>query len=378
MKNISLYIHIPFCDQKCYYCDFPSFAGKGGLKNKYLKALVKEIDEKLVNNKYIIDTIFVGGGTPSSLSADELEILLSKVSTLNFAQNIEYTVECNPGSITKDKLIVMKKYGVNRLSMGLQAIQNTLLRDIGRIHSFEVFKENFLLARECGFNNINVDLMFGLPSQKLLEWEESLKGISELNPEHISAYSLIIEEGTPFDRMYEENKIKLPDEDIERDMYHSAKNILESYGFNQYEISNYAKKDFECRHNIAYWEMKDWIGVGSAASSYIEGTRITNVYEIEEYIKRSENNQNLAIEENKNSENENIEEFMFMGLRMIKGIDEDEFLRRFKKPVSDFYAEIIERYIKQDLLVKENKRLFLSEKGIEYSNKVMSDFLLEF
>lgn len=377
MRNISLYIHIPFCDQKCYYCDFPSFAGKGGLKGKYLNALIKEIDEKLLNEKYIIDTIFVGGGTPSSLSAGELEILLAKVSELNFADDIEYTVECNPGSITREKLMVMKKHGVNRLSMGLQAVQNTLLREIGRIHSFEVFKENFILARECGFNNINVDLMFGLPGQKLEEWKESLESISKLNPEHISAYSLIIEEGTPFNRMYKEDKIKLPDEDVERDMYHSAKNILNNYGFNQYEISNYAKAGLECRHNIAYWQMKNWIGAGSAASSYINGSRIINVYEIEEYIKRSEENKNLAIEENKNSENENIEEFMFMGLRMIEGISEDEFLKRFKKPISDFYGDIIERYIKQGLLVRQGSRILLSDKGIEYSNKVMSDFLLE-
>ncbi|MGL5575125.1 MAG: radical SAM family heme chaperone HemW, partial [Sarcina sp.] len=267
MKNISLYIHIPFCDQKCHYCDFPSFAGKGDLKDRYIDSLIKEINQNINGyiNGYIIDTIFIGGGTPSSLSAAQLEKLLINVNNFEFANDIEFTVECNPGSITKEKLNVMKKYGVNRLSMGLQAVQNTLLKDLGRIHSYEVFKENFALARECGFENINVDLMFGLPKQKVSEWKESLAMICSLNPEHISAYSLIIEEGTRFNKLYEADKLKLPTEDEEREMYHLAKETLLKNGFSQYEISNYSKEGFECRHNIAYWKMNNWLGLGSAA-----------------------------------------------------------------------------------------------------------------
>ena len=376
MKNISLYIHIPFCDQKCYYCDFPSFAGKGGLKGQYVEALNKEIDNKNFKN-YIIDTIFIGGGTPSSLEARELEIMLKKVNELNFSHDLEFTVECNPGSITKEKLNVMKKYGVNRLSMGLQAIQNTLLRDIGRIHSYEVFKENFNLARECGFNNINVDLMFALPGQKLNEWKESLELISSLKPEHISAYSLIIEDGTPFSRMYEQGKLKLPNEDVEREMYHMAKDILESNGMKQYEISNYSRENLECRHNLAYWDMKEWIGVGSAASSYIDGNRITNVSEIEEYILRIYENKSPEAENHMNTEKENIEEFMFMGLRKIDGISEKEFENRFNKSIDEIYKDIISKYIKEGLIIREDGRIKLTAKGIEYSNIIMADFLLE-
>ena len=374
MKNISLYVHIPFCDQKCHYCDFPSFAGKGDLKDKYIKMLSKEIDNTSKN--YIIDTIFVGGGTPSSLSAEQLEKVLSKIGEFDFADNIEFTVECNPGSITKEKLDVMKKYGVNRISMGLQAVQNTLLKDIGRIHSYEVFKENFKLARECGFDNINVDLMFGLPNQKVSEWKESLEMICSLEPEHISAYSLIIEEGTRFERLYEADKLKLPNEDDEREMYHIAKEILCENGFNQYEISNYAKENLECRHNIAYWKMENWLGVGSAASSYMDGKRFTNHSSIEEYISSIENGENQKAENTTNTENENIEEFMFMGLRLIDGISEDDFEMRFKKKIDDVYGDKISRFIKEGLLIRENRKLYLSESGIEYSNKVMSEMLL--
>ena len=374
MKNISLYIHIPFCDQKCHYCDFPSFAGKGDLKDRYIDALIKEINQ---NTKgYIIDTIFIGGGTPSSLSASQLEKLLINVNNFTFADNLEFTVECNPGSITKEKLDVMKKYGVNRLSMGLQAVQNSLLKDIGRIHSYEVFKENFMLARECGFENINVDLMFGLPKQKVSEWKESLEMIVSLNPEHISAYSLIIEDGTRFSKLYEEDKLRLPNEDEERQMYHLAKDILFKNGFSQYEISNYSKEGLKCRHNIAYWKMNNWLGVGSAASSYMDGERFTNFSKIETYIEKIENNQSPREEESKNTIEENIEEFMFMGLRLIEGINEDEFESRFNTTVDSYYKDILEKFISQELLKRENRKIYLTEKGIEYSNIVMSEMLL--
>lgn len=374
MKNISLYIHIPFCDQKCHYCDFPSFAGKGDLKDRYINALIKEINQNTKN--YIIDTIFIGGGTPSSLSAEQLEKLLINVNNFTFSDDVEFTIECNPGSITSQKLNVMKKYGVNRLSMGLQAVQNSLLKDIGRIHSYEVFKENFMLARECGFDNINVDLMFGLPRQKVSEWKESLEMILTLNPEHISAYSLIIEDGTRFSKLYEQNKLKLPNEDEERQMYHLAKDILSKNDFSQYEISNYSKEGFECRHNIAYWKMNNWLGVGSAASSYIDGDRFTNFSKIETYIEKIENNQSPREEESKNTMEENIEEFMFMGLRLIEGINEDEFEARFNRIVDSYYKDILKKFILQGLLERKNRKIYLTEKGIEYSNIVMSEMLL--
>ncbi len=377
MDKISLYIHIPFCAQKCLYCDFPSFARKDHLRKAYIEALNKEIISlREKHNNLEINTIFIGGGTPSVLEADELECLLKEVAKLNMAKDIEYSMECNPGNLTEEKLEVMKKYGVNRISMGLQAKQDNLLKGLGRIHNYKTFKENFLLAKKVGFNNINVDLMFGLPNQRLNEWEETLREIISLEPAHISAYSLIIEEGTAFYNLYENDKLKLPTEEEERKMYHLSKKILEENGFNQYEISNYAKERKECRHNLAYWNMDNWIGVGSAAASYINGKRIKNISSVEEYI-NSINEKGEALEEIiNNSKNDNMEEFMFMGLRKINGIDENEFKKRFSMNINDVYGEILNKYIDEGLLIRESGRIFLSEKGIEISNVIMADFLL--
>lgn len=377
MDKISLYIHIPFCAQKCLYCDFPSFARKDHLRKAYIEALNKEIISlREKHNNLEINTIFIGGGTPSVLEADELECLLKEVAKLNMAKDVEYSMECNPGNLTEEKLEVMKKYGVNRISMGLQAKQDNLLRGLGRIHNYKTFKENFLLAKKVGFNNINIDLMFGLPNQRLNEWEETLREIISLEPAHISAYSLIIEEGTAFYNLYENDKLKLPTEEEERKMYHLAKKILEENGFNQYEISNYAKEGKECRHNLAYWNMDNWIGVGSASASYIDGKRIKNISSVEKYI-NSINEKGEAVEEIiNNSKNDNMEEFMFMGLRKINGIDENEFKKRFSMNINDVYGEILNKYIDEGLLIRESGRIFLSEKGIEISNIIMADFLL--
>ena len=377
MDKISLYIHIPFCAQKCLYCDFPSFARKDHLRKAYIEALNKEIiNLREKHNNLEINTIFIGGGTPSVLESNELECLLKEIAKLNMAKDIEYSMECNPGNLTEEKLEVMKKYGVNRISMGLQAKQDNLLKGLGRIHNYKTFKENFLLAKKVGFNNINVDLMFGLPNQRLNEWEETLREIISLEPAHISAYSLIIEEGTAFYNLYENDKLKLPTEEEERKMYHLAKKILEENGFNQYEISNYAKEGKECRHNLAYWNMDNWIGVGSAAASYINGKRIKNISSIEEYI-NSVNEKGEAVEEIiNNSKNDNMEEFMFMGLRKINGIDENEFKKRFSMNINDVYGEILNKYIDEGLLIRDSGRIFLSEKGIEISNIIMADFLL--
>lgn len=377
MDKISLYIHIPFCAQKCLYCDFPSFARKDHLRKAYIEALNKEIiNLREKHNNLEINTIFIGGGTPSVLEADELECLLKEVAKLNMAKDLEYSMECNPGNLTEEKLEVMKKYGVNRISMGLQAKQDNLLRGLGRIHNYKTFKENFLLAKKVGFNNINVDLMFGLPNQRLNEWEETLREIISLDPAHISAYSLIIEEGTAFYNLYENDKLKLPTEEEERKMYHLAKKILEENGFNQYEISNYAKEGKECRHNLAYWNMDNWIGVGSAAASYINGKRIKNISSVEEYINSINENGEAVEEIINNSKNDNMEEFMFMGLRKINGIDENEFKKRFSMNINDVYGEILNKYIDEGLLIRDSGRIFLSEKGIEISNIIMADFLL--
>ena len=373
-KSLSLYIHIPFCKQKCFYCDFPSYARLEDLKEDYVKALCKEIKNKA--SKYRIKSIFIGGGTPSYLNEDEIEQILNKISKLDLEDNIEFTMECNPGTLTEEKLKIMLKGGVNRISMGLQAVQNSLLKEIGRIHTFKVFEENYNLAREIGFKNINVDLMFGLPNQSIEEWEESLRKIASLKPEHISAYSLIIEEDTGFYKLWENNKLLLPNEEEERIMYSKTKEILESYGYKQYEISNYAKEGYECYHNKVYWKCEEYLGLGSASSSFINERRIKNIEDVKTYIERINKNESIIDEVIENKNKDNIEEFIFMGLRMLEGINLSEFKNKFNTNIEDIYKEVIEKNIKNNLLIIENNRLKLTSKGIELSNSVMSDFII--
>ena len=374
MKDISLYIHIPFCKQKCLYCDFPSYSGKERLMNEYVDALNKEILQKA--EKYSINSIFIGGGTPSYLKDSNLQSLLATLNKLNLKENLEFTVECNPGTLNKKNLDIMKKYNVNRISMGLQATKNSVLKEIGRIHSYEEFKNNYLLARDIGFDNINIDLMFGLPNQTLADWKESLEEIAKLEPNHISAYSLIIEEGTHFYNLYEQDKLNLPEEDIERLMYLSTKDILNKYGYHQYEISNFAKIGKECFHNKVYWKCNEYLGLGVSASSFIDEKRIKNIDVIEEYIEKLNKDKNVIEQIHVNDISDNMEEFIFMGLRMSEGIKINEFKKRFNKDIYEVYGNIIEKNIKRELLICNSEKLFLSCRGMEISNYVMSDFIL--
>jgi len=374
MKETALYIHIPFCKQKCFYCDFPSYAKKDELIKDYIFALCKEIKERC--NGYKIRSLFIGGGTPTYLDEVELEILMDAIKGLNFIPNAEKSIECNPGTVNKKKLEIMKNGGINRLSFGLQTTKNDLLNSIGRIHSFEEFKRNYYLARDIGFNNINIDMMFGLPKQGVNDWMSSLDAVVKLNPEHISAYSLIIEEGTVFHKLYEEDKLSLPLEEEERRMYEEGRKFLIESGYNQYEISNYAKAGKECFHNKVYWRCEDYIGVGASASSYIENKRIKNLDNLEEYIKKINKNEKATEEEYENTEKDNMEEFMFMGLRMIEGIEEKEFKNRFGVEVDDLYKNVIDKNIKRGLLIRKGGKIHLSQVGIEVSNVVMSDMIL--
>lgn len=374
MKEISLYIHIPFCKQKCLYCDFPSYAGKEKFMNSYIKALNKEIIEKA--KKYLIKSIFIGGGTPSYLGVKELKSLLQTINKLNLKQNLEFTMECNPGTLDEEKLKTMKQYNVNRISMGLQSTKNSILKNIGRIHSFEEFENNYLLAREVGFKNINIDLMFGLPNQHLDDWKETLKEIIKLKPDHISAYSLIIEEGTCFYNLYNNNKLNLPTEDEEREMYSYTKKMLSNNGYNQYEISNFSIDNKECFHNKVYWKMEEYLGLGVSASSFIDEKRIKNLDDVETYILNIENNKSVEDEIHLNDTNDDMEEFVFMGLRMICGIEEEEFKRRFNQDIDNIYGDVINKNIKQELLVRDKGRIYLTSHGIEVSNWVMSQFIL--
>lgn len=375
MKEISLYIHIPFCKQRCFYCDFPTFAGKERFREEYVEALIKEIEDKCSN--YLIKTIFIGGGTPSYLEEKELEKLLIAVSKLNLSDELEYSMECNPGTVNEDKLKTMKKYGINRISFGLQSCNDQLLKKIGRIHTFKEFLENYNLARKVGFNNINVDLMYGLPNLTIQDWKNTLEKICELKPEHISAYSLIIEEGTAFYKLYEKDKLELPSEDDERVMDKLTKNILRANGYHQYEISNFAFDGEECEHNKVYWSLGEYIGVGSASSSYIDGYRLVNTSNINDYIEKISNNISPVIDKYENSIEDEMEEFVFMGLRMVSGIDLLKFKKRFGVDINSIYKEVIEKNIKDGLLGVEENKMFLTAKGMELSNSVMSDFILD-
>ncbi len=373
-KELSLYIHIPFCKQKCFYCDFPSYASIDYLREDYVDALCKEIEEKA--SKYIIKSIFIGGGTPSYLDTKEISKILSSIKKLDLIEGMEFTMECNPGALLEEKLRAMLDGGVNRISMGLQAVQNSLLKDIGRIHSFKQFEENFNLARKVGFKNINVDLMFGLPNQKVDEWKESLEVIANLNPEHISAYSLIIEEGTAFYKLWEKDKLILPSEDEERTMYEITKSILDKFGYHQYEISNYSKEGFECYHNKVYWKCEEYLGVGSASTSFIDGKRIKNIESVKKYIDKINSGEEVVEDITINTLEDSMEEFVFMGLRMLSGISISEFNKRFGVNIESIYKDVIDKNINKKLLVLENDKLKLTEKGIELSNSVMSDFIL--
>lgn len=339
----------------------------------YAEALSKELDK--VDKR--IKTIFVGGGTPTYLSLEGWNIIKKSIDKLDKAEDLEFTVEGNPGTFSQEKLELFKSIGVNRLSIGLQAWQDKHLKALGRIHSKEEFLNSFYLARKLEFNNINIDLMFGLPNQSFQDWKETLEEITRLEPEHLSCYSLIVEEGTTFYRLYEEDKLSLPEEELEREMYEYTLKFLKSKGYHQYEISNFSKKDKECVHNLVYWDLGEYLGCGSSAHSYMRGYRFRNEEDIDTYIKTINSNKSPIIEKKKNSLEDDMEEFMFMGLRKINGISIENFKKRFNSSVFSIYGDIIKKYKSRGVIIEEEDRIFLSPKGIEISNSIMSEFILD-
>ncbi len=362
-----LYIHIPFCKSKCLYCDFCSYSGSENLMMDYSRSLAEEISNI---GECRIKTIFIGGGTPTYLSLEAWEPVAKSISRINKAENLEFTIEGNPGTFTRQKLEYFRSMGINRLSIGLQAAQNRLLKALGRIHSIEEFVEGYNMARSLGFDNINIDIMFALPDQTLKDWQETLEFVTGLQPEHISAYSLIIEEGTEFYKKYNEGKLELPDEDLERQMYSLALEQLKEKGYNHYEISNFAKPGKECRHNLIYWDLDEYIGCGAGAHSYKDGKRYSNSSSIEGYI--SKNQREIHI----NTLKDDMEEFMFMGLRKIQGISIKKFNKKFKTDIFKVYGDVIARHSQNGLLILKDDMLRLSSRGIEVSNFVMCDFIL--
>lgn len=373
--GISLYIHIPFCKSKCMYCDFCSYGKAESLMTAYTRALCDEI--LLTCKGKLIDTVFIGGGTPTYLSLEAWNILKKTIKQLVITEKAEFTVECNPGTIDEEKLQILKEVGVNRISIGLQAWQDRLLKKLGRIHSKMDFINSYELIRKFGFKNINVDIMFGLPDQSEEDFKETLSNVAELNPEHISSYSLIVEEDTPFGVMYKEDKLKLPDEEQERRMYEEAVGFLKEKGYLQYEISNFSRQGFECRHNSTYWELKEYIGCGAGAHSYVKGIRYNNIENIEKYIQSVNCSGHGIVESRENSVKDDMEEFMFMGLRMTKGVSKKEFYNRFRVSIGQVYEDVIKKYRTLNMLVDNGDNLYLTELGIQLSNTVMSDFILD-
>lgn len=380
-KELSIYIHIPFCKKKCLYCDFLSAPCGAVERESYIKALLCEIRRESVKAaEYTVMTVFLGGGTPSILSCSQIDRILNCVrKNYRCDDNMEVTLECNPGTASLCKLTGFRKAGINRLSIGLQSADNRELHELGRIHTYEKFKETMNHAREAGFENINIDIMSALPGQTLESYQDTMTKVIDMKPEHISAYSLIIEEGTPFYERYgnkrNESYPLLPDEDTERNMYYETKHFLETAGFHRYEISNYAVKGYECRHNLSYWTQKNYLGFGTGAASCFEGTRYSNIRDNKEYILNTQNNLNLHTDITHLTQKDKEEEYMYVGLRLTKGISVTGFAQQFESSMEEVYGEVITQLIKKRLLCKRGDYLKLTKKGIDISNYVLAHFL---
>ena len=375
MREIGIYIHIPFCVKKCAYCDFTSYANKIQLSQKYVEVLKKEISfqrNKLKNEETKVSTIYIGGGTPSYIESELIVKLIEHLKQeFNINEEIEITIEVNPGSVTEKKVKDYISAGINRMSIGLQSTDNELLFELGRIHTYNRFLETYKLARKCGIKNINVDLMLGIPNQTLEILEESINKIVELKPQHISVYSLIVEEGTKLARMVKSKKIILPDDEIERQMYWLVDKMLKKKRFIHYEISNYAKKGHESKHNVDCWNQKEYLGFGVAAHSYINNKRYSNTSKLEEYMKKYDN---YTINEIQDKEAQ-MKEYMLLGLRMLKGIKISEFKSKFNENPVRVFCKELDKLVKQKLLKVEGDNIYLTKKGIDLANLVWEEFV---
>ncbi len=393
-EELSLYIHIPFCVRKCGYCDFLSAPADEKARDRYVQALLMEIERyrgtETADRK--IKTLYIGGGTPSTLSVKQLECIMQKIKcTFNFHGDMETSMEMNPGTASKEKCRALYQMGINRLSIGLQSTNDMELKTLGRIHSYEDFLNTYTWCREAGFQNINVDLMAALPYQTVESYTTGLRKIIRLAPEHISAYSLILEEGTPFYQKYNSGCYPLPDEEQERLMYRETEQILAQAGYERYEISNYAKKGYACRHNLVYWQGGDYLGLGLGSSSYMDDVRFHNTTDLDTYVNQGaygEDREELSVQAK-------MEEFMFLGLRVMAGVSGTEFEKRFGKTMEDVYGDVLRKHEEEGLLQIERKedrkeaaaaepakgktnieKVMLTTNGVDVSNYVFADFLL--
>lgn len=379
--ELGIYIHMPFCKKKCYYCDFVSYTNKESKVKEYIDCVIKEINSYELE-KYNVTTIYIGGGTPSFVDGYDIKRIVENIR--NKLQNnntkwedIEITIEVNPGTTTAEKLRDYKEAGINRISVGLQATQDKLLKQIGRIHNYQDFLNTYKLLKQVGFENINVDLMIGLPNQHIKDLKESLEKIVDLNPTHISVYSLIVEEGTPINNLLEKGKIELPDEEQERRMYWYVKDFLEFKGYNHYEISNFSKKGKESKHNMNCWNQEQYIGIGAAAHSYLGDVRYSNTSNLEKYIKNiKENNieKNINIEEEQTLVNKR-NEFMMLGFRKIEGVDIAKFKEKFIDNPIFLYKDKIKKLTDEGLIEVDLNNIRLTSKGLDLANIVFEEFI---
>ena len=389
-KELGIYIHIPFCKKNCHYCDFVSFSNLENKQTGYIEALKKEISCYDLE-EYNVTTIYIGGGTPSYIDCYEIKEILDELrkrlknNETKFS-DIEITIEVNPGTVDKEKLEVYKLSGVNRLSIGLQSTKDILLKEIGRIHTYKEFLQSYEHAKQVGFENINVDLMLGLPNQSIQDMKDSLKEVIKMEPNHISIYSLIVEEKTPIKKLIEEGELQLPEEIQERRMYWYVKSMLELSGYNHYEISNFAKEGRESKHNMNCWEQKEYIGLGVAAHSYINGIRYSNVTDLDCYIKNMMELKNVKKQlQSKTNiiynicEIQNLEdkqkEYMLLGLRKIQGVSITKFKEKYVENPIFLFRKQMEKLTKEDLIQIDGDYIRLTNKGLDFANQVWEEFV---
>lgn len=374
-NKISIYIHIPFCESRCHYCDFCSSLLTESNVEKYFEYLRKEIklQEEFLRDK-LIDTVFIGGGTPSSVDPKFIKEIIEDLSAFEFSKDIEVTIESNPNSLTLEKAKTYFSSGINRISIGAQSFNDEILKRIGRIHKKDDIYRAIENARSAGFENINLDLILALPGQKFSDIEESIREVKKLKLPHISYYSLILEKGTKLYRDHERSPLDFPNEDEDRKMYHYVVNKLEKIGLKQYEISNFAKEGFECRHNMTYWKLRDYISFGLSASSNIGNLRYTNFYDFKDYYEALKKNKSPIVFSENLSKTDRMNEFVMMGLRLNSGVDLDEFNEKFNENFLKIYEQEIEKNLKSGLIILDDDNLKLTEKGRDLSNQVELDF----
>ncbi len=374
MKEIGLYIHIPFCKQKCLYCDFNSYVCNDTQIDNYIEALLSEIRRYNKEHCYRYKTVYFGGGTPTFIHYKHIGAIMQELEPF-IKRDAEISMECNPGTVNGESLKQYKHMGINRLSIGLQAWQPQLQKKLGRIHNTEQFLDNLEEAYNAGFNNISADLMFALPDQSLDMWLETVQNVTALEIKHISCYSLKIEEGTPFNKLYEENKITLPDDELDREMYHKAVDIMAQRGFKQYEISNFAVPGYECKHNLIYWQNEEYLGVGAGSHSKLNNIRFNNYKNLNTYIEAIKSGIYPVEERITISKKEDIWETIILTLRLNQGLDIKSFNEKYSVDFMEHYSKTINKLLEYKLIVFEGYRLRLTSLGMDLSNSIFIEFM---